>query len=397
MPISSIIPQDRLERLEFSNDEIARYSRHLIMPEVTLEGQKRLKAASILCIGTGGLGSPIALYLAAAGIGRLGLVDGDVVDFSNLQRQILHGTKDVGRKKLNSARDRIRDVNPNVQVDLYDTYFTSANAREMVEPYDLVIDGTDNFPTRYLSNDICVFLKKPNIYGSIFRFDGQVTVFAPGLGGPCYRCMFPEPPPPGMVPSCAEGGVLGVLPGVIGVIQAIEAIKLIVGIGEPLIGRMIQFDALKMKFREFRLRKDPKCPVCSENPTITELIDYDQFCGIPEAKAAEEEESHVPTITVKDLKAKLDRKEKFRLIDVREPYEWDICHIPGAKLIPLGQLPARLSELDSADEIVLQCKVGGRSARALRLLQEAGFAKLWNVEGGINAWAEQVDTNVPKY
>jgi len=397
MPISSIIPQDRLERLEFSNDEIARYSRHLIMPEVTLEGQKRLKAASILCIGTGGLGSPIALYLAAAGIGRLGLVDGDVVDFSNLQRQILHGTKDVGRKKLNSARDRIRDVNPNVQVDLYDTYFTSANAREMVEPYDLVIDGTDNFPTRYLSNDICVFLKKPNIYGSIFRFDGQVTVFAPGLGGPCYRCMFPEPPPPGMVPSCAEGGVLGVLPGVIGVIQAIEAIKLIVGIGEPLIGRMIQFDALKMKFREFRLRKDPKCPVCSENPTITELIDYDQFCGIPEAKAAEEEESHVPTITVKDLKAKFDRKEKFRLIDVREPYEWDICHIPGAKLIPLGQLPARLSELDSADEIVLQCKVGGRSARALRLLQEAGFAKLWNVEGGINAWAEQVDTNVPKY
>ena len=397
MPISSIIPQERLERLEFSNDEIARYSRHLIMPEVTLEGQKRLKATSILCIGAGGLGSPIALYLAAAGVGRLGLVDGDVVDFSNLQRQILHGTKDVGRKKLNSARDRIRDVNPNVQVDLYDTYFSSENAREIVEPYDIVIDGTDNFPTRYLSNDICVFLKKPNVYGSIFRFDGQVTVFAPALGGPCYRCMFPEPPPPGMVPSCAEGGVLGVLPGVIGVIQAIEAIKLIVGIGEPLIGRMIQFDALNMKFREFRLRKDPKCPVCSENPTITKLIDYDQFCGIPEAKAAEEEESHVPTITVRDLKAKLDRGENFRLIDVREPYEWDICHIPGAKLIPLGQLPARLSELDSADEIVLQCKVGGRSARALRLLQEAGFAKLWNVEGGINAWAEQVDTSVPKY
>jgi adenylyltransferase/sulfurtransferase len=397
MPIASIIPNDRLDRIEFSNDEIARYSRHLIMPEVTLEGQKKLKAASVLCIGTGGLGSPIALYLAAAGIGRMGLVDGDVVDFSNLQRQILHGTKDVGRKKLNSARDRIRDVNPNVQVDLYDTYFTSANAREMVEPYDIVIDGTDNFPTRYLSNDICVFLKKPNVYGSIFRFEGQCTVFAAHLGGPCYRCMFPEPPPPGMVPSCAEGGVLGVLPGIIGVMQAIEAVKLIVGIGEPLIGRMIQFDALKMKFREFKLRKDPKCPVCSANPTITELIDYDQFCGIPQAKAAEEAEAPVPTITVKELKAKLDRSENFRLIDVREPFEWDICRIPGATLIPLGQLPARLSELDSADEIVLQCKSGGRSARALKLLQEAGFGKLWNVEGGITAWAEQVDPSVPKY
>jgi adenylyltransferase/sulfurtransferase len=397
MPISSIIPSERLERVEFSNDEIARYSRHLIMPEVTLEGQKKLKSASILCIGTGGLGSPIALYLAAAGVGRLGLVDGDIVDFSNLQRQILHGTKDVGRKKLNSARDRIRDVNPNVQVDLYDTFFTAANAREIVEPYDIVIDGTDNFPTRYLSNDICVFLKKPNVYGSIFRFDGQVTVFAPHLGGPCYRCLFPEPPPPGMVPSCAEGGVLGVLPGVIGVIQAIEAIKLICGIGEPLIGRMIQFDALKMKFREFKLRRDPKCPVCGENPAITELIDYEQFCGIPQAKAAEEEEAAVPAITVKDLKAKLDRGDAFRLIDVREPFEWDICRIPGATLIPLGQLPARLSELDSADEIVLQCKSGARSARALRLLQEAGFGKVWNVEGGIAAWAEEIDPAVPKY
>ena len=397
MPYSSIIPQERLERIEFSNDEIARYSRHLIMPEVTLEGQKRLKAASVLCIGTGGLGSPIALYLAAAGVGRMGLVDGDVVDFSNLQRQILHGTKDVGRKKLNSARDRIRDVNPNVQVDLYDTYFTSANAREIVEPYDLVIDGTDNFPTRYLSNDICVFLKKPNVYGSIFRFDGQITVFAPHLGGPCYRCMFPEPPPPGMVPSCAEGGVLGVLPGVIGVIQAIEAVKMILGIGEPLIGKMIAFDALKMKFREFKLRRDPKCPVCGENPTITELIDYDQFCGIPQAKAQEEEEAHVPHITVQELKTRLDRGDAIRLIDVREQYEWDICRIPGAKLIPLGQLPARLSELDSADEIILQCKSGARSARALKLLQEAGFGKLANVEGGILAWAEQIDTSVPKY
>ncbi len=393
----SIIDPSRLDRIEFSNDEIARYSRHLIMPEVTLEGQKRIKAASVLCIGTGGLGSPIALYLAAAGIGRLGLVDGDTVDFSNLQRQILHGTKDVGRKKLNSARDSIREVNPNVQVDLYDTFFTSSNAREIAEPYDVIIDGTDNFPTRYCSNDISVFLKKPNVYGSIFRFDGQCTVFAPHLGGPCYRCMFPEPPPPGMVPSCAEGGVLGVLPGVIGVLQAIEAIKLIVGIGESLIGRLLHFDALKLKFREFKLRRDPKCPVCSEHPTITELIDYEQFCGIPEAQAAEAQESLVPTITALQLKGKFDQGERFVLVDVREPYEYDICRIPGARLIPLGELPSRMSELDSADEIVLQCKSGMRSARALKLLQEAGFAKLWNVEGGILAWSDTVDSSVPKY
>jgi adenylyltransferase/sulfurtransferase len=394
---SSIIDPSRLDKIEFSNDEIARYSRHLIMPEVTLEGQKRLKAAGILCIGAGGLGSPIALYLAAAGIGRMGLVDGDVVDFSNLQRQILHGTKDVGRKKLNSARDRIREVNPNVQIDLYDTLFTSANAAELVRDYDLVIDGTDNFPTRYLSNDICVFLKKPNVYGSIFRFDGQCTVFAPHLGGPCYRCMFPEPPPPGMVPSCAEGGVLGVLPGIIGVMQAIEAIKLIMGIGESLIGRLVHFDALKLKFREFKLRRDPKCPVCGDNPTITELIDYDQFCGIPQAAAAEAAETPIPTMTVRELKQKLDSKEKFVLLDVREPFEWDICHIDHAKLIPLGQLPSRMSELDSADEIVIHCKSGGRSAKAVRLLQEAGFSKLHNVEGGITAWAEEVDPTVPKY
>jgi len=394
---TSIIDPSRLDKIEFSNDEIARYSRHLIMPEVTLEGQKRLKAASILCIGAGGLGSPIALYLAAAGIGRMGLVDGDVVDFSNLQRQILHGTKDVGRKKLNSARDRIREVNPNVQMDLHDTIFTSANAEELVRDYDLVIDGTDNFPTRYLSNDICVFLKKPNVYGSIFRFDGQCTVFAPHLGGPCYRCMFPEPPPPGMVPSCAEGGVLGVLPGIIGVMQAIEAIKLIMGIGESLIGRLVHFDALKLKFREFKLRRDPKCPVCGDSPTITELIDYDQFCGIPQAAAAEAAESPIPTMTVRELKQKLDNRDKFVLLDVREPFEWDICHIDHAKLIPLGQLPSRMSELDSADEIVIHCKSGGRSAKAVRLLQEAGFGKLHNVEGGITAWAEEVDTTVPKY
>jgi len=394
---NSIIDPSRLEKIEFSNDEIARYSRHLIMPEVTLVGQKRLKAASILCIGTGGLGSPIALYLAAAGIGRLGLVDGDVVDFSNLQRQILHGTKDVGRKKLNSARDRIREVNPNVQVDLYDTFFTSENAREIVEPYDIVIDGTDNFPTRYLSNDVCVFTKKPNIYGSIFRFEGQCSVFAPNLGGPCYRCMFPEPPPPGMVPSCAEGGVLGVLPGIIGVMQAIEAIKLIIGIGDPLIGRLVSFDALKLKFREFKIRKDPKCPVCGEHPTITELIDYQQFCGIPQAAAAEASEAPIPAITVQELKQKLDAKEKFELIDVREKFEWDIARIPGAKLIPLGELPSRMSELDSADEIVLQCKSGGRSAKALKLLREAGFGKLSNLTGGIEAWADQIDSSVPKY
>jgi adenylyltransferase/sulfurtransferase len=393
----SIIDPSRLDKIEFSNDEIARYSRHLIMPEVTLEGQKRLKAASILCIGAGGLGSPIALYLAAAGIGRMGLVDGDVVDFSNLQRQILHGTKDVGRKKLNSARDRIREVNPNVQIDLHDTIFTSENADELVRDYDIVIDGTDNFPTRYLSNDICVFLKKPNIYGSIFRFDGQCTVFAPHLGGPCYRCMFPEPPPPGMVPSCAEGGVLGVLPGIIGVMQAIEAIKLVMGLGESLIGRLVHFDALNMKFREFKLRRDPKCPVCGENPTITELIDYDQFCGIPQAAAAEAAESPIPTMTVTALKQKLDNADKFVLLDVREPFEWDICHIDHAKLIPLGQLPSRMSELDSADEIVIHCKSGGRSAKAVRLLQEAGFSKLHNVEGGITAWAEEIDPSVPKY
>ena len=393
----SIIDPSRLEKIEFSNDEIARYSRHLIMPEVTLEGQKRLKAASILCIGAGGLGSPIALYLAAAGIGRMGLVDGDVVDFSNLQRQILHGTKDVGRKKLNSARDRIREVNPNVQIDLHDTLFTSANAEELVKDYDLVIDGTDNFPTRYLSNDICVFLKKPNIYGSIFRFDGQCTVFAPHLGGPCYRCMFPEPPPPGMVPSCAEGGVLGVLPGIIGVMQAIEAIKLVMGIGESLIGRLVHFDALKLKFREFKLRRDPACPVCGDNPTITELIDYDQFCGIPQAAAAEAAETPIPTMNVRELKTKLDSGDKFVLVDVREPFEWDICHLDKAKLIPLGQLASRMSELDSADEIVIHCKSGMRSAKAVRLLQEAGFSKLHNVEGGITAWAEEIDPSVPKY
>jgi adenylyltransferase/sulfurtransferase len=394
---NSIISDERLLSIDFSNDEIARYSRHLIMPEVTLDGQKRIKAATILCIGTGGLGSPVALYLAAAGIGRLGLIDYDVVDFSNLQRQILHGTDDVGRKKLNSAKERIKAINPNVQVDLHDTLFRSENATELVKDYDIVIDGTDNFPTRYLSNDVCVLSRKPNIYGSIFRFDGQCTVFAPHLGGPCYRCMFPEPPPPGMVPSCAEGGVLGVLPGIIGVMQAIEAIKLVIGIGDSLIGRLVSFDALKLRFREFKIRKDPNCPICGDRPMIHELIDYDQFCGIPQADAEAAKELDVPTITATELKKKVDRKDKFVLVDVREPYEYEISRIPGSKLIPLGELPARLSELDSADEIVLHCKVGGRSAKALRILQEAGFRKLSNLKGGITAWSDEVDPGVPKY
>jgi sulfur-carrier protein adenylyltransferase/sulfurtransferase len=394
---ASIISEQRLGKIDFSNDEIARYSRHLIMPEVTLEGQKRIKAASILCIGAGGLGSPIALYLAAAGVGRLGLVDFDVVDFSNLQRQILHGTDDVGRKKLNSAKDRIKAVNPNVQVDLHDCFFRSENAKELVQSYDIIVDGTDNFPTRYLSNDVCVLTKKPNIYGSIFRFEGQCTVFAPHLGGPCYRCMFPEPPPPGMVPSCAEGGVLGVLPGIIGVMQAIEAIKLIIGIGEPLIGRLVSFDALKMRYKEFKVRRDPNCPICGDHPTIHELIDYEQFCGIPQADAEAEKEMDVPTINPIELKKMFDRKADFVLIDVREPFEYDICRIDRAQLIPLGELPARLSELDSADEIVIHCKSGSRSAKALRILQEAGFKKVLNLEGGITAWSDQVDPTVPKY
>ncbi len=397
MPLPSIIEASRSAKQEFSNDEIARYSRHLIMPEVTLEGQKRLKAASILCIGAGGLGSPLLLYLGAAGIGRIGIVDSDVVDFSNLQRQVLHGTKDVGRSKCKSARERIRDINPNVQVDLYETLFTSENARKIAEPYDIIIDGTDNFQTRYLTNDLCFLTKKANIYGSIFRFDGQATVFASHLGGPCYRCMFPEPPPPGEVPTCAEGGVLGVLPAIVGSIQAIEAVKLICGIGDPLIGRLVNFDALAMKFREFKLRKDPKCPLCGPNPTVTDLIDYDQFCGIPQQRAREEADAHVPHVTVEELKAKLDGGTKFRFIDVREPYERDICGLASAALIPMAQLPARMSELDSAEDTILICKNGARSAHAVKMLQEAGFARVWNVERGFEAWAEKIDPSFPKY
>ncbi|MCX6968280.1 MAG: molybdopterin-synthase adenylyltransferase MoeB [Verrucomicrobia bacterium] len=390
-----MIGSEPFESVELSSDELARYARHLALPEVGLEGQRRIKSASVLCIGTGGLGSPIALYLAAAGVGRIGLVDADTVDLSNLQRQILHGTKDIGRKKLASARDRLLDVNPKVQVVLHEVYFRAENAMTIAQDYDVVIDGTDNFPTRYLSNDVCVFLRKPNIYGSILRFEGQCSVFAPHLGGPCYRCMLPDPPPAGAVPDCAQGGVLGVLPGMIGVMQAIEAIKLIVGMGEPLVGRLVHVDALNFKFREFKLRKDPKCPVCGEHPSITAPIDYDRFCGVPAPKSGGD--AGEGTLSVTALKRRLDAGEKFLLLDVREPFEWDICHIPGAKLIPLGELSARLGELDRAGEIVLICKSGMRSGRALHLLREAGFGSLRNVQGGIAAWAREVDKAMLRY
>ena len=361
-----------------------------------MEGQRKLKAAAVLCIGAGGLGSPIALYLAAAGVGRIGLVDADAVELSNLQRQLLHGTRDIGRKKLDSARERLHDVNPNVQLDLHDTVFRADNAMEIAAPYDIVIDGTDNFPTRYLSNDVCVFLKKPNIYGSIYRFEGQCSVFAPHLGGGCYRCLMPEPPPPGAVPSCAEGGVLGVLPGLIGTMQAAEAIKLILGIGQSLVGRLLHLNALRFKFREFALRRDPDCPVCGDHPTIMKPIDYQQFCGVPKPGTAPSHDS-APAITARELKAKLDRGEAFTLLDVREPFEYELCRIPGAKLIPLGELPGRIRELDPASEVVLQCKGGVRSLKALELLKQAGFSKLWNLTGGILAWAAEVDPAMPRY
>ena len=376
------------ETVEFSTEERVRYSRHLMMPEVGPEGQRRLTAARVLCIGAGGLGSPAALYLAAAGIGKIGMVDFDDVDLSNLHRQLLHGTKDIGRKKLDSARDRLRDINPNVEIELHDCRFSSENAPAIVANYDMVVDGSDNFPTRYLSNDVCVFAGKPNIYGSIFRFDGQTTVFAPHLGGPCYRCLFPEPPAAGTVPSCAEAGVLGVLPGIIGTVQAIEAIKLLLGIGEPLIGRLIHFDALKMKFREFKLRRDPQCPVCGEQPTITAPIDYEQFCGIP---------TGVPTVSVNELKRKLEASQPIQLVDVREPFEHDIAKIDSARLIPLGELPDRLSELDRGRLTIVHCHSGMRSAQAVRLLREAGFANVFNLEGGIDAWASEIDPAMPKY
>jgi adenylyltransferase/sulfurtransferase len=379
-----------------SKEEILRYSRHLIMPEVGMEGQLKLKNAKVLLVGTGGLGAPLGMYLAAAGVGRIGLVDFDVVDFTNLHRQVIHGTKDVGKKKLDSAEETISDINPNVTIDRYDVLLTSENAMEICAPYDLVIDGTDNFPTRYLVNDVCVLQGKPNVYGSIFRFEGQATVFA-YPGGPCYRCLYPEPPPPGLVPSCAEGGVLGILPGVIGLIQATEAIKLILGAGEPLVGRLILYDALAMRFRELKLRRNPECPACGDNPTVTTLIDYEQFCGLPQHEGPAPARASEGDIDPVDVKRMMDQGEPFLLLDVREHHEYLICSIPTAKLIPLGELQKRANELDTATPIVVHCKMGGRSAKAVSQLKELGFKKVRNMTGGILAWSDKVDPNVPKY
>jgi molybdopterin/thiamine biosynthesis adenylyltransferase/rhodanese-related sulfurtransferase len=386
----SIIDDERSGAMRLNVDELQRYSRHLVMPEVTSEGQRRLKAARVLCIGAGGLGSPSALYLAAAGVGVIGVVDFDDVDLSNLQRQILHGTKDIGRGKLESARDRLHDINPQIEIELHECRFSSENASQLVTKYDVVVDGSDNFPTRYLSNDVCVFARKPNVYGSVFRFEGQTTVFAPHLGGPCYRCLFPEPPPPESVPNCAQAGVLGVLPGIIGMLQAIETLKLILGIGEVLVGRLLHFDALKVKFRELNLRRDPQCPVCGENPTIFSPIDYEQFCGA-------RDEGAIPAISPQELKQKMDADEPFQLIDVREPFEYEIARIDGAKLIPLGEIAERSDELEREQSIVVHCHSGQRSAQAVQLLQQRGFTKVYNLDGGIDAWSDQIDPNVPKY
>ena len=381
---------------ELSNEEIFRYSRHLILPEVGLEGQKKLKRARVLLVGVGGLGSPAALYLAAAGVGTLGLVDFDVVDATNLQRQVLHGTSTIGKRKLDSARERIEDLNPNVKVEAHETPLTSRNALEIIRTYDIVVDGTDNFQTRYLVNDACVLLGKPNVYGSIYRFEGQASVFATE-SGPCYRCLFREPPPPGLVPSCAEGGVLGVLPGIIGTIQTTEALKLILGIGESLAGRLLLVDALRMSFRTLHLRKDPECPACGTHE-ITELIDYEEFCGVRQAAAADAAaQSAVPEITPAQLAERIARGDDFDLIDVREPHEWDIARLPGARLIPLGTILEALPTLDSARDIVVHCKVGGRSAKAVQQLQASGFRKVWNLAGGITRWSDEVDPSVPKY
>lgn len=379
---------------KLSNDEVLRYSRHLIMPEVGMDGQLKLKQAKVLCIGAGGLGSPLALYLAAAGVGKLGIVDFDIVDFTNLQRQIIHDTNDVGRPKLTSARETIADINPNVEVVGFETRLTSENALDIFKDFDIIADGTDNFPTRYLVNDACVLLGKPNVYGSIFRFEGQASIFY-AKEGPCYRCLYPEPPPPGLVPSCAEGGVLGVLPGIVGCIQAIETIKMILGRGHPLIGRLLLFDALNMKFRELKLRKNPECPACGTHPTITKLIDYEQFCGI----RGEEHvfTTKVPEITAPDVKKMMDAKKPFVLVDVREPHEYQICSIPGSVLIPLGEVPKRMHELNSADEIVVYCRSGMRSGQAVDFLMKSGFRKIHNMTGGVLAWSDQVDPTMPKY
>lgn len=382
--------------VDLSNEEIRRYSRHLILPEVGLAGQRKIRNTSVLCIGAGGLGSPIAMYLAAAGIGKLGLVDFDTVDYSNLQRQILHADADVGRSKAESAQATINALNPNVEVVLHKTRISSENALDLIRPYDIVVDGTDNFPTRYLTNDACVLLKKPNVYGSIFRFEGQASVFAPEMGGPCYRCLYPEPPPPGMVPSCAEGGVLGVLPGIIGCIQATEILKLALGKGSPLIGRLLLFNALDMKFRELKLRRDPKCPVCGTHPTVTALIDYEQFCGIvPEPVTP----GHNPDeVTVFDMKKALENPSLgIHVIDVREPDEQQIARVANVPLFPLSRLPQQFTELDPNQQIYIHCKSGKRSMKALEFLRQQGFKYVKSVKGGIEAWSDQIDSHVPKY
>ncbi|HEX5436568.1 MAG TPA: molybdopterin-synthase adenylyltransferase MoeB [Gemmatimonadaceae bacterium] len=380
---------------ELSNEEVLRYSRHLILPAVGLTGQRKLKAARVLLVGAGGLGSPLALYLAAAGVGHLGLVDFDQVDVTNLQRQVLHGTADVGRSKLASARDRVADINPHVELETYETQLTSANALEIMRDYDVVVDGTDNFPTRYLVNDACVLLGKPNVYGSIFRFEGQASVFAT-QAGPCYRCLFREPPPPGLVPSCAEGGVLGVLPGLVGTIQATEALKLILGAGEPLIGRLLLIDTLGMQFRTLTLRRDPTCPACGTHE-ITELIDYEEFCGVRKAAAEARAAQPIPEVTPRELAERLARGDDIALIDVREPHEWEIARIPGARLVPLSTLAEVAPTLDPKHELVVHCKTGARSAKAVRQLQAAGFQRVWNLAGGITRWSDEVDAGVAKY
>jgi len=386
-------PVEAAPAVQLSKDEILRYSRHLIMPEVGMDGQLKLKQARVLMIGTGGLGAPLGLYLAAAGVGHLGLVDFDKVDFTNLQRQVTFGTGDVGRRKVEAAQERLSNLNPAIEIRVFETMLTSANALELFRDYDIIVDGTDNFPTRYLVNDACVLSGKINVYGSIFRFEGQATIFG-APGGPCYRCLYPEPPPPGLVPSCAEGGVLGVLPGIVGSIQAMETIKLILGAGEPLVGRLLLFDALMMKFRELKLRKNPDCPMCGEKRTITKLMDYQEFCGIRGEEAAST--VSVPEITPNELKARLDRGDDLYILDVREPHEYQICQI-GGHLIPLGDLPRRVSELDSSREIVAHCRSGKRSADAVAFLRQAGFKKIWNLKGGILAWSDEVDPRVPKY
>ena len=381
---------------ELTTDDLSRYSRHLILPEVGMEGQQKLKAARVLCVGTGGLGSPLALYLAAAGIGTLGLVDFDVVDASNLQRQIIHSTRDIGRKKLDSAEEKLLALNPAIRIVKHDTMLSSANALDILKDYDIVADGTDNFPTRYLVNDACVLLGKPNVYGSIFRFEGQASVFATEAG-PCYRCLYPEPPPPGLVPSCAEGGVLGILPGLVGVIQATEVIKLILGKGESLVGRLLLVDSLNMRFRELKLRKNPECPICGPNPTVTQLIDYQQFCGIvPEAPEEKTLKNGIPQLTVKELKRRIDAGEDVYILDVREPYEYQIAQI-GGKLIPQNDVPNRLAEIPRDREIIVQCRSGVRSQRIAELLQQAGYPRVVNLAGGILAWSDEIDPSVQKY